>query len=271
MLVDKAYREWVVRQTSDPMVRSFWTKEFAGYDKHFLAEIIAPVQNKVGQLVMAPPLRNILGQVRSRIDLRFMMDTGRIFIANLAKGRLGEDKANLLGALLVAQFQLAAMSRADVPEQERRDFHLHVDEFHNFTTDSFASMLSEVRKYGLGLVLSHQYTAQLRPEIRDAVFGNVGTLVAFRVGESDAKTLEREFGGGYDAAHLSGLRNFEVIVKSIGGAGSPAPFVGRTLEPLSFGPYHRENLIRRSREKYAARCHVVEDKIRRWSEGKGRW
>lgn len=143
MLSDDKYRAWVVRQVKDPMVRSFWTNEFGGYDKKFLQEAIAPIQNKVGQLFMAAPIRNILGQVRSRVDTRFMMDEGRIFIGNLSKGRLGEDKSNLLGALLATQFQLAAMSRADIPEEHRRDFFLYIDEFQNFTSDSFSSMLSE--------------------------------------------------------------------------------------------------------------------------------
>jgi hypothetical protein len=189
MLVGESYRRWVVRQVRDPLLRAFWQREFAAYDKRFLAEVLAPVQNKVGQLLLAAPLRNILGQIRSGIDVRFMMARGRIFIANQAKGRLGEDKANLLGALLVTQFQLAAMARSDMPEASRCDFYLYVDEFQNFTTESFASILSEARKYRLNLTLSHQYMGQLRPEIRDAVFGNVGTLIAFRVGHADGKIL----------------------------------------------------------------------------------
>ena len=139
MLSDGRYRAWVVKQIKDPMVRSFWVNEFEEYDKKFLHEAIAPIQNKVGQLLMSPHVRNILGQVRSRIDARFMMDNGRIFIADVSKGKLGADKANLMGALLVTQFQLAAMSRADVPEAERRDFFLYVDEFQSFASDSFVS------------------------------------------------------------------------------------------------------------------------------------
>jgi type IV secretory pathway TraG/TraD family ATPase VirD4 len=146
MLADSRYRDWVVRQVRDPAVRSFWEKEFAGYDRRFLSEVISPVQNKVGQLLMSPPVRLAIGQVRSRLDPRFLMDNRRILIANLSKGRLGEDKSALLGALLVSQFQAAAMARAEVPEEGRRDFYLYIDEFHNFTTDSFASILSEARK-----------------------------------------------------------------------------------------------------------------------------
>jgi type IV secretory pathway TraG/TraD family ATPase VirD4 len=207
MLSDKRYRAWVVKQIKDPMVQSFWVNEFERYDKRFLNEAIAPIQNKVGQLLMSPQARNILGQVRSRMDARYMMDNGRIFIANMSKGRLGDDKTNLLGALLVSQFQLAAMARADTPEDERRDFYLYVDEFQSFASDAFISILSEARKYRLCLTLSHQYTDQLQPEIRNAVFGNVGSMVAFRVGHSDAKVLEQAFGEAYPASVFSRLSN----------------------------------------------------------------
>jgi hypothetical protein len=264
MLSDPHYRRWVMRQVKDPAVRAFWRDEFESYDKRFLAEVIAPVQNKVGQLFMAPPLRNVLGQVRSKVDLRFMMDNRRILIANLSKGKLGEDKANLLGSLLVAWFQLAALSRADLPEHKRESFHLYVDEFASFTTDSFASMLSESRKYGLSLVLSNQYLAQTRPEIRDAVFGNVGTIISFRVGESDANILEREFGRDYIASQFSGLANYEAYVRVM--AGRQAAFKARTLPPLELSFNRREKLIQRSREKYSTPRAVVEDKINRWSD-----
>ncbi len=205
MLSDGRYRAWVVRQVKDPMVRSFWVDEFERASTSLRQEMVAPVQNKVGQLLMSPHLRNILGQIRSRIDARFMMDNGRIFIADVSKGKLGADKANLLGSLLVTQFELAAMSRSNVPESERRDFYLYVDEFQSFATDSFISILSEARKYHLCLTLSHQYTDQLRPEIRDAVFGNVGSIVAFRVGQRDAEMLENEFGGEYPARQIRGF------------------------------------------------------------------
>ncbi|GFO82750.1 MAG: hypothetical protein A49_23770 [Methyloceanibacter sp.] len=207
MFVDERYRAWVVKQVQDPVVRSFWFDEFAGYDRRFLVEAVAPIQNKIGRLLMAPPIRNILGQVRSKIDARFMMDDRRILIANLAKGRLGEDKANLLGAVLVTQFQLAAMSRADMPEDERVDFTLFVDEFHNFLTDSFASILSEARKYRLSLVLAGQYLSQVPDVIQESVFGNVGTMISFRVGEADAAVLAREFGLAGTARSFSDLAN----------------------------------------------------------------
>ena len=267
MLVDARYRRWVVKQVKDPIVRAFWEREFAGYDKRFLAEVIAPVQNKVGQLFMAPPVRNILGQVRSKIDFRFMMDDQRIFIANLSKGRLGEDKANLLGALLVTQFQLAAMSRSDMAEKDRADFHLFIDEFYNFSTDSFASILSEARKYRLCLTLSHQYTAQIPLQLREAVFGNVGTLISFRVGESDGALLAREFGHDFKARQFSDLANYQIFVKLLEAGVHAEPFLATTLPPFGRKYGRRENLIRRSREKYGTKRSVVEDKVERWMRG----
>jgi len=267
MLVDGNFRKWVVGQVKDVAVRSFWENEFENYDVRLRSEIISPVQNKIGQLLMAAPLRNILGQVRSKIDPRFMIDNKRIFIANLSKGKLGEDKANLLGSFLVTQFQLAAMSRSDMPEEKRRDFHLYIDEFHNFTTDSFASILSEARKYRLCLTLSHQYTSQVQPSVRDAIFGNVGTTITFRVGEADADILEKEFGRSYAASHFTNLSNYEVCVKSVVDGEQREPFTARTLPATEQRYGRRENLIQRSREKYATRRIVIEEKIKRWMSG----
>lgn len=264
MLSDGKYRAWVVKQTKDPMVRAFWVDEFEGLNRSLQQEMVAPIQNKVGQLLMSPHLRNILGQIRSRIDARFMMDKGRIFIADVSKGKLGADKANLLGALLVTQFELAAMSRSNIPESERRDFYLYVDEFQSFATDSFVSILSEARKYRLCLTLSHQYTDQLKPEIRDAVFGNVGSLVAFRVGQHDAEILEREFGEAYPARRFVDLRNHEICIKILKDGEHGDPFVARTLPPWGNRHNHRKTIIRRSREKYGSPRKIVEDKIKRW-------
>jgi hypothetical protein len=264
MLSDTRYRAWVVKQVKDPVVRSFWDCEFENYDRKFMQDAIAPIQNKVGQLLMSPHIRNILGQVRSRIDARFMMDHGRIFIADVSKGKLGADKSNLLGALLVTQFQLAAMSRSDIPEHERRDFFLYVDEFQSFASDSFISILSEARKYRLCLTLSHQYVDQIRPEIRDAVFGNVGSIVAFRVGHRDAEQLELAFGETCRASQLTSMGNHEVYAKLLADGQDSEPFFGKTLPPMGNRHGRRETIIRRSREKYATPRSVVEDRIRRW-------
>jgi len=266
MLNDEKYRRWIVGQVKDAAARSFWQDEFERYDPRLRSEIILPVQNKIGQLLSAAPLRNILGQVRSKISPRFMMDHRRVFIANLSKGKLGEDKANLLGSFLVNQFHLAAMARADTLERDRNDFYMYIDEFHNFATDSFAAILSEARKYRLSLALSHQYTAQVPPLIRDAIFGNVGTTIAFRVGEADADILEREFGGAYKAHHFTDLGNFEVCVKCISNGELREPFSARTLR--GFGKWHgrRENVVRRSREKYAVTRRMIEERLNRWRD-----
>lgn len=264
MLTDEVYRSWAVAQVKDPMVRSFWEREFESHDKRTRSEMVSPILNKVGPILMAPQLRNILGQVRNRIDARFVMDDSRIFIANLSKGKLGADKANLLGSFLVTQFQVAALSRADVPEDERRDFFLFVDEFHSFVTDSFAPILSEARKYRLGLTLAHQYFDQLKPEILNAVMGNVGSLVAFRVGHRDAKALEDAFGSSYVASQFSGLSNREICAKILSDGKDIEPFIGRTLPPYGKRRGRREAIIRRSREKYSAPRAVVEERIARW-------
>jgi hypothetical protein len=264
MMSDARYRAWVVRQVKDPSVRSFWVNEFEHYGERFLHEAVAPIQNKVGQLLMSPHLRNILGQVRGRIDARFMMDAGRIFIADVSKGKLGADKSGLVGAFLVTQFALAAMSRADVAECDRRDFILYVDEFGSFATDSFVSILSEARKYRLCLTLSHQYIEQLKTEIRKAVFGNVGSLVSFRVGQGDAEVLEREFGNAFPASRFTRLDNYEVCARLLNDGKWSEPFSGKTFAPLGERRGYGETIIRRSREKYAMPRQKVEDKIRRW-------
>jgi len=161
LLTDDHYRAKIIRQVKDPFIRAFWAEEYENYDERFKREAIAPIQNKIGQFLLNPVVRNILGQVKKKVDLPFVMDNGRLFIANLSKGQLGHDKANLLGSLLVTQFQLGAMARANRPESERRDFYLFIDEFQNFSTDAFASILAEARKYRLCLTLSHQYIDQL--------------------------------------------------------------------------------------------------------------
>ena len=213
MLTDPTFRAKVIRQIKDPFIRAFWAEEYEGYDERFKREAIAPIQNKIGQFLLNPVVRNILGQIKTKVSISFMMDCGRLFIANLSKGSLGHEKANLLGSLLTTQFQLAAMARSNRPEAERRDFYLFIDEFQNFSTDAFASILAEARKYRSCLILSHQYIDQLPLPIRQAVFGNVGTLVSFRVGYTDAEVLEKEFGNTFPATAIADLNRYEAIVK----------------------------------------------------------
>src|SRR3990167_1224407 len=193
MFADIEYRKKVVDKITDPIVKSFWVTEYARYTQRYEIEATAAIQNKVGQFVSNALIRNIIGQTKSTINMRKIMDEGKILILDLSKGRIGEDNSRLLGALLITKIQLAAMSRVDIPEPEREDFYLYVDEFQNFATESFANILSEARKYRLNLILGHQYITQMDEIVRDAVFGNVGTLAVFRVGAEDAEFLEKEF------------------------------------------------------------------------------
>jgi hypothetical protein len=192
------------------------------------------------------------------------MDNGRIFIANLSKGKLGEHEANLLGSFLVSQFQLAAMARSDVPEDERRDFTLYVDEFQSFVSDSFASILSEARKYRLNLILSHQYLDQVKPEILKAVIGNVGSLVAFRVGHTDAEALEKAFGKTYVPSQFTGLSNGEVYAKLLSQGKEIEPFAGCTFPPGGVRHGRSDTVIKCSRERYAVPREKAEARIAAW-------
>jgi hypothetical protein len=260
MLHDARYRAWVVRQVKDPMVRSFWVNEFESYDKRFIQEMISPIQNKVGKLFLAPPLRHVLGQVGTKVNFRFVMDRRRIFVANLSRGLLGEAHSSLLGSLLVTGFEIAALSRADSLLDSRQDFFLYADEFHHYATDSFASMLAEARKYRLAITVAHQYLGQVSEEIMKAVFGNVGSFVAFRVGEADASVLERQFGGGYSRSQFTGLENFELCARLL----NREPFLGKALPPLATTRKRRAIIKQRSREKYGTSRKLVEERIEKW-------
>ncbi|MDD2671769.1 MAG: type IV secretion system DNA-binding domain-containing protein, partial [Syntrophales bacterium] len=213
MLSEKDYRNKVVDKITDPGVKAFWLNEFAKYPDRFREEAVAPIQNKAGQFISSPLIRNIVGQTKSTIDIRKVMDEGKILILNLSKGRIGEDVSHLLGALMISKIQLAAMGRVDIPEEGRRDFYLYVDEFQNFATESFTNILSEARKYRLCLILAHQYIAQMEETVRDAVFGNVGTLTVFRVGAEDAEALEPEFTPEFLAQDLVNLEKYNIYLK----------------------------------------------------------
>lgn len=266
MLVDEKYRDKVVDNITDPVVKSFWEDEFNRYHNSFQVEAISPIQNKVGQFLTSPLIRNIVGQTESSIDMREVMDEGKILIMNLSKGLVGEDNANLLGALMITKLQLAAMGRVNMDPEERKDFHLYVDEFQNFATESFASILSEARKYRLNLILAHQYIAQLSEEVRDAVFGNVGTISCFRVGAEDAEFLEREFAPEFDANDLVNLSKYKIYLRLMIDGVASRPFSANTLPPVEKPETsNRETIIKVTREKYATPREEVEDKIARWS------
>lgn len=236
MLTDNEFQKRTVEKLVDPLVRNFWVKEYANFNSRYRQEAISPILNKIGQFFSSEIMRNILGQEKSTLDLREIMDQRKILIVNLSKGRLGEDNSNLFGSLLVAKLQTAAMSRVNLPEEKRQDFFLYVDEFQNFTTDSFASILSEARKYRLNLILAHQYISQLEEsgneKIKNAVFGNVGTIISFRLGYKDALELSKEFTPKFVAQDLLNLGPAEILIKlSIKKRITP-PFKAITLAPI---------------------------------------
>lgn len=212
MLTEKDFRKLVIENCEDTVVKNFWTTEFASWNEKFATEAVAPILNKVGAFVANPIIRNIIGQPHSSFNIREIMDEGKIFVVNLSRGLIGEDNAGIMGALLVTKVQLAAMSRADIVDiEDRRPFYLYVDEFQNFATDSFAVILSEARKYGLNLTVANQYTSQMEEEVRDAVFGNVGSLITLRVGAEDAEGLAKYFSPQFEAQDLIQMHNMNWI------------------------------------------------------------
>jgi len=270
MLSDKAYRKKVVENIQDTSVKSFWVDEFANYTERMAAEAVPAIQNKVGQFTSNPLIRNIIGQPQSSFDIRKMMDEKKIIIINLSKGRIGEQNANLLGSLLITKIYLSAMSRADVHEEELKklpSFFLYVDEFQSFANESFADILSEARKYKLSLNIAHQYIEQMSDEVRAAVFGNVGTMITFRVGSYDAEVLEKEFAPTFTAEDIVNLGFTQIYLRlMIDGVGS-SPFSARTLPPLEkSGENNVDKIIASSREQFATPRVEVEEEVKRLVE-----
>lgn len=261
MLTDKKFRNNVLEYVNDPVVRNFWLVEFASWNDKFAAEAIAPVLNKVGAFTANPLVRNIIGQPKSSFNIRQIMDERKILIINLSRGLVGEDNASLLGALIVTKIQMAAMSRADVDLDSRVPFYLYVDEFQNFATDSFATILSEARKYGLNLTVANQYIAQMLPQVKDAVFGNVGSIVAFRMSADDAGTMQRYFEPKFlehDLVHMHN-RHF-VISMAIGGEKAGAfSAISLNLPPLQES--YVDYIIDHSRRHYAKTLMEVQDEV----------
>lgn len=271
MLVDKDYRQMIINNLKDPVVKAFWVHEYEQWQERFRNEAIAPIQNKVGQFLSTSIIRNVVGQPKSTIDIFKIMNEGKIFLVNVSKGRIGEDNSALLGGMIITKIQLATMERVRIPESERRDFYLYVDEFQNFATDSFANILSEARKYRLNLTVAHQYTAQLENKdstmVRDAVFGNVGTMIIFRVGADDATFLEKEFEPEFTTQDLVNLPNYHIYLKLMIDGVTSRPFSASTLLPrevdLSAGV--RDKIIESSRKLYTRSREEVEEEITRWS------
>jgi len=265
ILTDTSYRHLVLNSVNDPVVRDFFVNEFEKYDPKFRTEAIAPIQNKVGQFLSTSFIRNIIGQPHSSIDINDIMNSGKILLVDLSVGRIGEDNSALLGSMIITKIQLAAMNRVLIDEEQRRDFYLYVDEFQNFATESFATILSEARKYRLNLTMANQYTAQMPEQVSDAVFGNVGTIVSFRVGSSDAATLCKEFEPVFDQNDLVNLDNYHIYLKmAINGVTAQA-FSAQTLPRRENPSNLATEIVEESRKNFTRARVDVEDYISEWS------
>ncbi len=273
MLSEKKYRDKVVANVQDPTVKAFWVDEFAKYSEKYMQEAGDAIKNKIGQFTGNPLIRNIIGQPKSSFDIRDVMDKKKILIINLSKGRVGEINANLIGGIMVTKIYLAAMSRAELHETEVKKlphFYLFVDEFQSFVNESFANILSEARKYKLNLTIAHQYIEQVPEEVRDAVFGNVGTTIAFRVGPFDAELLEKVFAPKFLQADLVGLGFAQIyLTLMIDGVGSP-PFSAKTLPPIpALDQSNRDRIIESSRKLYSRpRVEVEAAIVEYYEDGK---
>ncbi len=274
LLGDLNYQKYILHQVTDPVILEFWEKEFKDMrgNQKLVTEAVAPIQNKINRFLASTTIRNILGQRKSTIDIWDAMNSGKILLMNLSKGKIGEDNSNLLGALLVSRIQYMALRRADFPGRDFRPFYLYVDEFQNFAGGSFESILSESRKYKLGLYLTHQYTSQLPEELLQAVFGNVGTIATFSLGAPDARVLANEYEPYFTQQDIISLERFHIYLKMMIDGMTSKPFSARILLPWleneSVVPKtaNKELAIARSREKYGTDRAQVEDIIKRWVE-----
>lgn len=268
MLTDKDYRKKVVDNVKDPSVKAYWIDEFAKYSENYAKEAVPGIQNKLGQFTSNPLIRNIIGQPKSSFDLRKMMDERKILIVNLSKGQLGEGNANLLGGMIITKIYLAAMSRADLTEGELKklpNYYMYVDEFQSFANESFADILSEARKYKLALVVAHQYIKQMDEKVADAVFGNVGTQIMFRVGAPDAEVLEKEYAPVFVAEDMVSLGFTQIYLKLMIDGVASHPFSAVTLGPIKPPEKSlREEVLRLSREGYGRPRTEVEKSIAAW-------
>ena len=270
MLSDKEYRKEVVAHVKDPSVKSFWIKEFANYTERMAAEAVPSIQNKVGQFTANPLIRNMIGQPVSSFNFREAMDKKKIIIINLSKGKIGDENMKLLGGMIVTKLYLAAMSRADIPDRIMKimpNFYLFVDEFQNFANASFADILSEARKYKLNLTIAHQYIEQMDEQVRAAVFGNVGTMMVFRVGATDAEVLEKEFAPQFTVEDLVNLGFAQIYLKLMIDGLTSSPFSAVTLPPIAHPQLsYVHEIISASREQFANPKAKVEESIVKFHE-----
>lgn len=265
MLFDKDFRKYIVSNVTDPTVRDFWVNEYANYTEKTAQDLAPAIQNKIGQFVSNPLIRNIIGQQKTSFDIRKIMDEKKILIVNLSKGKVGEGNANLLGSLFITKIYLAAMSRADAGPYEVETlppFYFYVDEFQNFANESFASILSEARKYKLALTVAHQYVEQMTDEVKAAVFGNVGTMITFRVGATDAEVFEKEFAPYFILDDFVNLSAFQIYLRLMIDSQASKPFSAKTLSPIQKPPQsYVQMVIANSRATYGRPRFVVEEEV----------
>jgi hypothetical protein len=272
ILVDRPYRRYIVNLVQDPILKEFWNNEFENMmsNDRMSAEAVGPIQNRLGPFLATPTIRNLVGQARGTIDLPRIMNEGKIFLVNLGKGGIGEDNSAILGSFLVSRLWFAALTRSNIPEENRKDFHVYVDEFQNFATSSFASILSESRKYRMNLVMAHQYIAQLAAggdsTVRDAVFGNVGTMMNYVTGQEDAEILAKEYEPVFEANDIINLGKYQLYMKIMVGSQQSRPFSAVALPPIQDANGLREEVIARSRARYAKPRNLVEQAITDWAK-----
>lgn len=268
ILSDKEYRKKMVANVKDPSIKSFWVDEYAKAGEKYQQEAAPAIQNKIGQFTSNPLIRNIVGQKRTSFDIRDIMDNKKILIMNLSKGKMGEGNANLIGSLLITKIYLAAMSRADVDPyklDQLPPFYFYVDEFQNFANESFANILSEARKYQLALTVAHQYVDQMTDEVKAAIFGNVGTMITFRVGATDAEIFEKEFAPVFTADAIVNLSAFQMYLRLMIDSVGSKPFSARGLPPIDKPSISfTDEIIKYSRETYAKKAEDVESDIQDW-------
>jgi len=269
MLSDKNYRQKIVAKIEDSVVKNFWVNEFAAWSEKFDNEAITPLLNKVGQLVSTNLIRNIIGQPFNTFDIRQVMDNQKIMLVKLNKGLLGEENAQILGAMMITKIQQAALERADTPEEERKSFYLYVDEFQYFATKTFAEILSEARKYRLSLTVAHQYMGQLNDYVRTTIFGNIGTIISFRVGAEDGAILEQEFNPVFKVRDIINLAVREFYIKmSVKGETRDA-FSGTTMDCITPTQHFKDEVVEFSRKTFTKPKAEVEDLLRKWDESGG--
>lgn len=268
LLVDVNYEKYIVDQLRDPVVKAFWENEFVNIrnNPRLFSEAIQPIQNKVGQFLAASTIRNIVGQAKSSIKIDDIINSGKILFVNLSKGKIGDDNSSLLGALIISRLQFAAMARVNIPENQRKDFYVYADEFQSFATESFANVLSEARKYRLNLILAHQYIDQLPEEVRQGVFGNVGTIISFTVGSKDAYMLEKEFAPVFEQNDLVNLQRHYIYIKMMVDGMTSLPFSAMTLPPQGEPTNRKEEIVTMSRTKFSHDLEDVEVRIKKWTE-----